>query len=343
MTEQRDQVKAYSNPGTSSVASVIVVGAGLSGLTAAHRLNASGVDVLIIEKSAGVGGRCATRRIKDVSFDHGAQFFTAYHSFFQSMVDDWLKKGDARLWTYSFPRSEESSNSDGCPHYCAMRGMNSLPKAMADGLTIKGRTKVKVVERDRSAWVLTTEVGEILQAKNVILSAPLPQSLDLLHATTRNELLQNNPQLRQVKYESCFALLVQLDGASKVPEPGAIKVDGPIITWIADNAQKFMHPGRSSLTIHTNAAFTRKYFEVPYDEIARMVLDAAQDWLGSEVVEWQVQRWKYAKPIGFVGLSCVTWGNPTELVLCGDYMQPPSRMEGAVMSGLAAAEMLLKD
>ena len=343
MTAQQDQVKTDSTPDTSSFASVIVMGAGLSGLMAARRLSANGVDVLILEKSRGVGGRCATRRIQDIPFDHGAQFFTVRDSFFQSIADDWIEKGDARVWTSGFPRSGHSKQSDGHPRYCANHGMNSLSKALGQGLSIRTRTTVNAVERDRNGWVLRTEAGEVFRAKNVILSAPLPQSLDLLHASTRNELLLDNPQLRRVEYESCFAVLALLNGASVVPEPGAIQVDGPVIRWIADNTQKFMRSGRSSLTIHTNPEFARKHFDTPQDEIAETVLNAAREWLGSEVIEWQVQRWKFSKPVGFVGLPCVAWGNPTELVLCGDCMQPPSRMEGAILSGLTAAETLLKD
>ena len=42
---------------------VIVVGAGLGGLTAAQRLSQAGYQVLVLDKSRGVGGRMATRRV----------------------------------------------------------------------------------------------------------------------------------------------------------------------------------------------------------------------------------------------------------------------------------------
>ena len=56
-----------------------MVGAGMAGLTAAHRL--SGVtEVVILDKGRGVGGRLATRRIGDATIDHGAQFITTHTS-----------------------------------------------------------------------------------------------------------------------------------------------------------------------------------------------------------------------------------------------------------------------
>ncbi|MBB3545378.1 putative NAD/FAD-dependent oxidoreductase [Rhizobium sp. BK176] len=49
-----------------------VIGAGIAGLTIVRSLQKI-ADVIVFEKSRGVGGRMATRRIDDVSFDHGAQ------------------------------------------------------------------------------------------------------------------------------------------------------------------------------------------------------------------------------------------------------------------------------
>ncbi|HEY5747869.1 MAG TPA: FAD-dependent oxidoreductase, partial [Chryseolinea sp.] len=44
-------------------ADVVVIGAGLSGLFAAGKLNASGYRVIVLDKGRGVGGRLATRRL----------------------------------------------------------------------------------------------------------------------------------------------------------------------------------------------------------------------------------------------------------------------------------------
>ena len=51
-------------------------GAGLSGLLAARALAADGHEVVVLDKGRCPGGRLATRRIGGATLDHGAQFFT---------------------------------------------------------------------------------------------------------------------------------------------------------------------------------------------------------------------------------------------------------------------------
>ena len=48
---------------------IIVVGAGLSGLMAARECASHGHEVIVFDKGRGVGGRLATRRIKDATKD----------------------------------------------------------------------------------------------------------------------------------------------------------------------------------------------------------------------------------------------------------------------------------
>ena len=54
-----------------------IIGAGLSGLVAARTLVAAGHGVVVIEKSRGLGGRLAARRVGDTVVDHGTPIFEA--------------------------------------------------------------------------------------------------------------------------------------------------------------------------------------------------------------------------------------------------------------------------
>ena len=52
-------------------ADVVVVGAGVAGLQCARRLRDAGLQVVVLDKARGVGGRVATRRVDGQPVDHG--------------------------------------------------------------------------------------------------------------------------------------------------------------------------------------------------------------------------------------------------------------------------------
>ena len=65
---------------------IAVVGAGMAGLTLARALQARGNDVVVFEKSRGFGGRLATKRVGQATFDSGAQYFTAKSDAFAALM-----------------------------------------------------------------------------------------------------------------------------------------------------------------------------------------------------------------------------------------------------------------
>ena len=331
-----------SSSESSETVSVLIVGAGLSGLAAARHLQDSGADVLVLDKSRGVGGRCATRRFHDRRFDHGAQFFTVREPSFARLVKEWVDTGLVREWSRGFPSADGSSPEDGHPRYCGVAGMNAVPKALAEGLPIRTNERAVRAERNNGVWTIDTESGARFHAEKLILTAPLPQSLALLPEHVLSELRSRYPSIEAVEYERCFAVLLLLDGPSAVPVPGGLQFGGPDIAWLADNTMKGLDSGPSTLTVHSTPAFAGRYLESPHDEIAQSIISQCQKWLKSGVADVQVHRWLYSKPANHVGAPCITLEDAFGLLLCGDCMQAPSRVEGAFLSGLAAADVLLK-
>lgn len=126
-----------------------------------------------------------------------------------------------------------------------------------------------------------------------------------------------------------------------IPEPGGVYLNGPEVAWIADNTRKFRSAGNAALTIRTTRKFAEKYMDAPVEEVAERLISAATVCLGSNATNGQVHRWRYSKPLSFAGVPFVGLGEPMNLLLCGDCMQPPSRVEGAVLSGVAAAKKIL--
>src|ERR1700758_575634 len=79
---------ANRTPGRSVVTSVVVVGAGLSGLAAAYRLQRADATVTVLESASGPGGRVQTERHADYIVDTGPDALTAGYASYLGLVQD---------------------------------------------------------------------------------------------------------------------------------------------------------------------------------------------------------------------------------------------------------------
>jgi predicted NAD/FAD-dependent oxidoreductase len=129
-----------------------------------------------------------------------------------------------------------------------------------------------------------------------------------------------------------------LKGQSNIPQPGFIRFDSGPIGWIADNQAKGIS-AVSAVTIHATPAYSSEHWEVDRQEIGRDLLALAAPWLGSEVAEFQVHAWRYARPRHEPDHRCLVLNQTPALLIAGDAFGGP-RVEGAALSGWAAAEAL---
>ncbi len=321
--------------------SCLVVGAGMAGLAAARALADAGMRVTVVEKGRGVGGRVATRRIEDAVFDHGAQFCTVQDERFAELVGRWCTRQVAREWARGFDPHEKSTQGRR-PTYCGSQGMTSLAKELAESLDIRVNSRVSVLAVDGAAWQIQAEGGVTLRADAVILTPPIPQTLDLLDASRIRLQADVQRELEHVQYERCIAVLVLLDGPSQIPPPGGVMLDGEPIQWLADNYLKGISPHQSSVTIHAGPEFSRVHWQDDDERLVKTLCDAAASYLHSPVRSSQVHRWRYSKPAPCLERRCVGVLTTPPLILAGDAFAGP-KIEGAVLSGWAAAERLMKE
>lgn len=65
---------------------LVVVGAGIAGLTAAYRLKRAGYDPIVFEQAGKVGGRMATDVVEGFTVDYGAQFLYDNFSLLSNLI-----------------------------------------------------------------------------------------------------------------------------------------------------------------------------------------------------------------------------------------------------------------
>lgn len=310
----------------------LIIGAGLSGLAAARELEKKGWKTTILDKGRGVGGRLATRRFEDAVFDHGAQFFTTRDPKFAALVEQWQAEGAAQEWFCGSPAPENPKPDDHHPRFRGAPGMTALAKGMARDLDVQLGQTVRTISRDEG-WRIQTETAEF-RGDALILTPPVPQSLALLKNTDLPDAAREI--LESIHYEPCFALMALLEGPSNIPAPGAVQLENGPISWLADNFQKGVSPRKGAVTIHASGDWTRQHFEDTPEVVANLLLEAARDYLENAVESWQLHRWRFAKPEKPLHIGALHIPE-LDLVFAGDAFCG-AKVEGAMLSGLAAAE-----
>lgn len=313
---------------------VAVVGAGMAGLTAARRLAAAGLRVVVLDKGRAVGGRMATRRFAGGRFDHGAQHFSARSQRFRGEVARWLDAGAARVWFESHSVTDPDRGIE--PRHAGVDGMRGIPEHLAAGLDVRTSTTVHRIDPARGE--LVTETAPVVAARAVVVTAPLPQSLAMLDRSTIPLPTSVRVALDGVGYDATLAAMALLEAPSGLDDGHAAFDDGPV-AWIADN----QHKGISevpALTIHSSAQFAATRID---DDVSAWAADLARHatrLVGAEVLDVQGHRWRYSQPQSTVDEGAVLATSSYPVVLAGEVFAG-ARVEGAFLSGAAAADLIM--
>jgi renalase len=331
---------------------VIIVGAGLAGISLARQLLGQGRSVTLLEKSRGVGGRCATRRVEDARVDHGLPLLHGRSPAFLDVVagaggtltlaPDWPfhVKGPG---TPCQPQGHDSRSR----RWAVVEGVSALPKHLARGLDLVLEARVASLALDGGQLKLTCESGDGYHARCVVLTCPVPQSLELLEPLAQSEGFEELrglvALLRRMLMIPCLTVMTGYDRPSA--EDWHLLLPGPksIIHSLINDSSKRGAGARQTLVIQGSPAFSRRELESEPARWGDALLEAAAaelgDWVGQP--SWrQEHRWRYARLQRGDELShpvLLEWAGGSRLGLCGEAFNPAGGAEGAYLSGLELA------
>lgn len=310
---------------------ILIIGAGMAGLSCARHLADSGLAPVLIDKGRGPGGRMASRRVTiagaDISFDHGAQYFTARDPAFRAAVAAWEEAGAAAPW----PEAGDEA-------FVGTPGMNGPLKAMAQGFDVRWGVRATQLAREGTGWRVTTDAGEIT-ARCVVVAVPAEQARDLLAAAA--------PELAAlpaaVTSAPCWAVLVAFAEPLPLTE-ACLRCDGPI-SWAARNAAKPQRAPMETWVIHASPARSREVLDMPRDAVAGLLLEDFRAAAGlaclPELLHCDAHRWLYALP-GVADGESARFDAAAGIGIAGDYLHSP-RVEGAWLSGRKLADAILHE
>lgn len=299
-----------------------VIGAGMSGISAANALVRSGWEVVVFEKSRGWGGRCATKRLDGCIVDHGAQYFTLRHPDFEAAV---RKACGDDLVVIEAPVVDAAGRRlEAGPLFHHAEGNSRLARALGTGLDVRTGMELREV-RDRRID------GEIFDL--VVSTAPWPQTCKLAGREDGS-----NP------YAPCLAVILVYDSVwpGSTRERYALRDEAaPELTWSACENHK---PGRipDGLTVmvaHASEEFSRMHLEEDpsrWSVILRQRVEELWDLKAETIRSSHPHRWRYARVVEKMSPA----GLPDGWIFAGDLLES-SRVESAWLAGRKAIARIL--
>lgn len=338
---------------TTKQADVAIVGAGLAGITCGQALRQLGYTVVLLEKSRGLGGRVATRRLAETCADHGAKFIEPQGEQTQQLIEQLCDRQLLKPWTspiWTVDAAGTLAPSEPTPRYVAPEGMTAIAKVLAEGLDIRRQQRVvEIKPTDAQTWQLTTDANDAmtLQACSLVLAIPAPQAVSLLEPLVARGL--PTPVLDAVRgalFDPCITAIATYpaDQAGTWYQVGALQpLEHPVLRWISRESQKRSTPGQEVCVLHSTPAFAVQHVDEPnLDAAGTAMLQAGATWFPDmeHPQQLQLHRWRY----GFARspkspLEPPHAKTPIPLVVTGDWCRG-SNVEAAIEAGSRAASRL---
>ena len=335
-------------------ADVLIVGAGVAGLTCARTLQDAGSTTVVLEKSRGVGGRCATRRVEGQPVDHGLSFIHGTDLEFLAEVD----RIEGATPLHGWPKRVSGTGAPCQPeafHAYEKRvafeeGVNVFAKHLSYGLDIRRESRVVSLEPSRSRFEIETESGETYSASDVVVTAPTEQTRELLMtiADEPPDLRAARKLLSIVGSEPSLTLLAgySLDASPPTWEM-CYPEDSETLLLISHDSAKRRDKQFHVLVHQCRSRWSRRNLESDRASWTQAILGEASRLIGpwaAKPVWTQTHRWRYARVNQASALSSpmlVPFPGAGRIGLAGEIFAPSGGVEAAWISGRRLAKRIL--
>lgn len=331
----------------------VVVGAGTAGLACAGELQRAGMVPVVVEKSRGVGGRCATRRVEDQPVDHGAVFLHGADSGFLAELDavdaEVLEGWPSRVEGTGTPCQPEAFHSYE-RRLAYVEGVNAFPKHLARGLDLRLQSRAAALEIAQDRFRLVVEGESGLSTRTLVLALPVEQTLALLDSSMLNarELAAVRDLLGMMRSLPCLTLLAGYPLSVNQPDwDVSYPEDSESLMLISHDSAKRKEKRVLTLVYQCQPRWSRQRLEGEptawRDELLEEATRILGPWAGRPL--WsQEHRWRYARaePANtLAGPMLLSLTGGLRLGLAGEIFTPGGGVEAAWLSGRRLAERIL--
>lgn len=346
---------------------VAVIGAGMAGLTSARHLQQQGYRVVVLDKSRGLGGRMATRRVASIPIDHGCRYLQGTSTQLQRLVTAAQAQGILQPWQPRIAWMDGQKLRDhgplAPPLWIASAGMTAWAKWLAQDLTLRRQLQVEQLtplegKGDFGGWRIKARTQEAtaveVQARSLVLAIPAPQALVLIKSVDVAGIPSDSlgETLAQVSYHGCLTVMAGYADPpaprwSDLPLPASegwmLLGDEPgSLRWVGLDNAKGPRSEAATVVFHSGSNYAQPYLDGPklaLEDGGMGLIRHAQAYFHSDLghPDWlQCHRWRYATVKTPAPQSALRFLDSPPLAMAGDWTQGDS-VADALESGLQAA------
>ncbi|MEM6834143.1 MAG: FAD-dependent oxidoreductase [Pseudomonadota bacterium] len=295
----------------------VIVGAGLSGLSAARVLKADGHNVTLYDKGRAVGGRCATRKSAYGPIDHGLQGLDGSDPRLLAV----LETLGLKMATLSWPIGANRPIRKEGPILVPSGGANAFAAAMAEGLDVLTSTAVTAAQPSEDGWTISLNSGNTISADGLVFAVPPAQAAAFGIDTA-------DVSFQSATYQMDVAALCADETPLKLPETGP--ADGNGLGWISRSED-----GKRAV-IFADAKRAEALIDTEKDVIAAQLWAAITD--APPPAYLRGHRWRYSRVATPIGRPC-SYDADRKLGFCGDWFLGPNAGD-AIESGQALGDII---
>jgi renalase len=340
--------------------SVAIIGAGCSGLAAAHVLRDHGYRVVLFETSHDVGGRATTRHRAGFTYDDGAQYIKHGTPASMALVTTRFRAPDLidigkPVWIFNqaghIQEGDPQQNAE--PKWSYRGGLITLARQMAHGLDIHLSTTITRLRQTDQGWQLFSGAEAIPgHFTGLLITVPASQAIELLKVSQFASALLPAiyEHLSVARYHPLISVALGYHPCPrKRPYYALVNTDkAHPISWLAWEHEKAPEraPADTGLFIAQMAPqYSLDHWHTPdaaiTQDVATLLCRLIDEPLPAPIFT-DITRWPAALPAAKVdadALNSLTL--PLDLAFCGDAFVG-GRIYLALEHGMAVARQLIQ-
>ena len=277
---------------------VLIIGGGLSGSLLGSLIVKKSLDVLIVEKSKLLGGRCSSKPVDGGLADYGCQLFKPKSRSARFLLEDLHKK---QIVNFSNIPEQKSQ-------YIGNYGISKIPQYFSLCVSSLTNTKIDRLRYHEGLWNAYSESKHFI-SKIVIMTMPTEQVKHLISKSTLDyDFTTPKPKYRAL-YTFTFSSISDIEFMEST--------DHRDFSWIINNTKKGIHNSKSIYTVNSSERLTKKLQILDKTDQISLIDKALSNYGFKQISDLKIHFWKYAFTTGKSPLE-YSWNPEYGIGACGD-------------------------